>query len=289
MNDIVTSLIYLFVSCIVLIIAKGVYVRLLKYDMYKEIRLENYTAVVPYCGFLLGNAAILAGAFIGPDSQGTFLKELIYYLLYAVLGIGLTLFSGFVAEKLILHKFNNTDEIVRDRNLGTAAVYFGIYLASGLIISACVTGETLAGQPKWYGLVSTLVYYALGMIFLVLFSKLHDKLSPYSLLGEIEEDNAAVGISFAGNIIAIGLILMRATVGDLADWQTGLISYFIDITAIILLLPAVRILLDRILVKGVNIAQEVKNNNVAAGLGEAFVIVAFAIMIFFMVDFTGMV
>ena len=35
MNDIVTSLIYLFVSCIVLIIAKGVYVRLLKYDMYK--------------------------------------------------------------------------------------------------------------------------------------------------------------------------------------------------------------------------------------------------------------
>lgn len=289
MNDIIVSLIYLFVSCIILILAKGLYVRTLKYDMYKEIASENYTAVIPYCGFLLGNAAILAGAFIGPDSQGTFVRELVYYLLYAVLGICLTLFSGFIAEKCILHKFNNTDEIVRDRNIGTAAVYFGIYLASGLIISACVTGETLAGQPKWYGLVSTLVYYALGMVFLILFAKLHDKLIPYSLLEEIENDNAAVGISFAGNIIAIGLILMRATVGDLGNWQQGLISYFIDITAIVLLLPAVRILLDRILVKGVNIAREVRNNNIAAGLGEAFVIVAFAIMIFFMVDFVGMV
>ena len=122
-----------------------------------------------------------------------------------------------------------------------------------------------------------------------MFAKLHDKLIPYSLLEEIENDNAAVGISFAGNIIAIGLILMRATVGDLGNWQQGLISYFIDITAIVLLLPAVRILLDRILVKGVNIAREVRNNNIAAGLGEAFVIVAFAIMIFFMVDFVGMV
>ena len=86
MNSIVTSIIYILVSCIILIIAKGVYVRFLKYNMYKEIRSENYTAIVPYCGFLLGNAAILAGAFLGPESQNSFGGEFLYYILYAILG-----------------------------------------------------------------------------------------------------------------------------------------------------------------------------------------------------------
>ena len=199
------------------------------------------------------------------------------------------LFSGFVCEKAILHKFNNVDEIVRDRNLGTAAVHFGIYLASGLIISACVTGETLVVHGKMYGIVSTVVYYILGMLFLVLFSKIYDKLTPYNLLKEIEEDNVAVGLAFAGNIIAIGLILMRATIGDVGSWQHGLILYFVDLTAIILLLPSISFILDKMIVKAINIKQEIKMNNIAAGLGEAFVIVSFALIIFFMVDFVNIV
>ena len=77
--------------------------------MYKEIRSENYTGIVPYCGFLLGNVAILAGAFIGPDTYAIFAKEYLYYIFYAIICIYLLLFSGFVAEKAILHKFNNTD------------------------------------------------------------------------------------------------------------------------------------------------------------------------------------
>ena len=126
------------------------------------------------------------------------------------------------------------------------------------------------------------------MIFLILFAKLYDMLTPYSLLGEIEADNVAVGVAFGGNLIAIGLILMRATIGDIGTWQQGLILYFIDLSAIILLLPSVRFLLDRLIVKEINITKEIKHNNVAAGLGEAVVLIAFALLIFFMVDFVNM-
>ena len=289
MNSIIVSLIYLFTSCVILIFGKWLYMKFLKYDMYKEIRSENYTGIVPYCGFLLGNVAILAGAFLGPDTHALFIKEYIYYVAYAILGICLILFSGYVVEKAILHKFNNVDEIVRDRNMGTAAVYFGIYLASGLIISACVTGDTLLTHGKWYGLISTFVYYVLGMIFLVLFAKIHDKLTPYSLLEEIENDNAAVGISFGGHIVAIGIILMKATIGDMGTWEQSLVTYLIDLSAIILLLPCVRFVLDRMIVKDINIMREVRNNNIATGVGEAIVIVSFALLIFYMVDFTGLV
>lgn len=288
MNPILVSLIYIILSCSILIFAKWLYTKALKYSMYDEIRGGNVTAVIPYCGFLLGNVAILVGAYVG-DSTMLLRYDLIYYLVYAILGILLMIFSGFIVEKTILHQFDNKDEIVRDRNIGTAAVYFGMYVASGLIISACVTGDTLATYGRWYGLISSIVYYVLGMIFLIVFAKIYDKLTPYSLLDEIEQDNVAVGVAFGGNIIAIGLILMRATIGDIGTWQHGLLLYFIDLTAIILLLPSVAFILDRMVVKSINIKKEIKNNNVACGLAEAFVIVGFAILIFYMVDLVSIV
>ena len=112
-------------------------------------------------------------------------------------------------------------------------------------------------------------------------------MTPYSLLGEIEADNVAVGVAFGGNLIAIGLILMKATIGDIGTWQQSMILYFIDLSAIILLLPSVRFLLDRLIVRELNITKEIKKNNVAAGLGEALVLISFALLIFFMVDFVN--
>ena len=287
MNPIFTSLIYLIVSCSMLIFSKWLFMRFAKYNMYEEIKKGNVTGIIPYLGFLLGVCAIQIGAFVGP-SNTLFRYEILSYIMYSLMGAFLMIFSGYVVEKAILHKFSNVDEIVRDRNIGTAAVHFGMYLASGLIISACVTGETIVAHGRCYGVISTLIYYVMGMIFLILFAKLYDMLTPYSLLGEIEADNVAVGVAFGGNLIAIGLILMRATIGDIGTWQQGLILYFIDLSAIILLLPSVRFLLDRLIVKEINITKEIKHNNVAAGLGEAVVLIAFALLIFFMVDFVNM-
>ena len=287
MNPIFTSLVYLIVSCSMLIFSKWLFMRFAKYNMYEEIKKGNVTGIIPYLGFLLGVCAIQIGAFVGP-SNTLFRYEILSYIMYSLMGSFLMIFSGYVVEKAILHKFSNVDEIVRDRNIGTAAVHFGMYLASGLIISACVTGETIVAHGRCYGVISTLIYYVMGMIFLILFAKLYDMLTPYSLLGEIEADNVAVGVAFGGNLIAIGLILMRATIGDIGTWQQGLILYFIDLSAIILLLPSVRFLLDRLIVKEINITKEIKHNNVAAGLGEAFVLIAFALLIFFMVDFVNM-
>lgn len=287
MNPIFTSLIYLIVSCSMLIFSKWLFMRFAKYNMYEEIKKGNVTGIIPYLGFLLGVCAIQIGAFVGP-SNTLFRYEILSYIMYSLMGSFLMIFSGYVVEKAILHKFSNVDEIVRDRNIGTAAVHFGMYLASGLIISACITGETIVAHGRCYGVISTLIYYVMGMIFLILFAKLYDMLTPYSLLGEIEADNVAVGVAFGGNLIAIGLILMRATIGDIGTWQQGLILYFIDLSAIILLLPSVRFLLDRLIVKEINITKEIKHNNVAAGLGEAVVLIAFALLIFFMVDFVNM-
>ena len=117
--------------------------------------------------------------------------------------------------------------------------------------------------------------------------KIYDKITPYSVHDELEKDNYAVGIALSGNIIAIGLILMKATLGDVSDWHRGLILYFVDLSSIILLLPSLRFILGNFIIKNIN--NDIKNNNVGAGLIEFITITCFALLIFFMVDFGAIV
>lgn len=279
MNPVLSSLIYVFISCIMLIISKFLFNKIAPFKIEEQIKEKNPTPIIAFCGYIVGITFVLIGAFVGPSTQ-SFKYDLLMYVLYALLGIVLVNLSGFITDKIMLNKFSTAKEMLEDKNIGTAAVHAGFYLATGLIVAACVNGE-------YGGLLSSIVYYILGMIFLFIFLKIYDLTTPYSIHEELEEDNYAVGIALAGNIIAIGLILMKATLGDVSDWQRGAVLYFVDLASIILLLPGVRYILGNVIVKNINTA--IKDNNVSAGLIEFVGIICFALIIFFMVDFSALV
>ncbi len=277
-NAVVQSIIYLAVSCIMLFLSKFMFDKFSLFKPEKEVKDGNYTAIIAFCGYMIGMAFILVGAFVGPGAK-SFRLDLIMYMAYAIVGIILMTLSGFVTRKIMLNRFDNAKELLQDKNIGTAAVYFGFYVAHGLIIAACVNGEV-------GGILSSVFYYILSVCFMFIFLRIYDWLTPYSIHDELENDNYAVGIALAGNIIAIGIILMKATLGDVAGWKSSLITYFIDLSAILLMLPTVRFILGNFIVKVIDINKEIKKNNVAAGLIEFTCITCFALLVFFMVDFT---
>ena len=277
-KPVVQSIIYLAASCIMLFLSKFMFDRFSLFQPEKEVKDANYTAIIAFCGYMIGVAFILVGAFAGPSGK-SFRMDLAMYVAYAIVGVILMTISGFVTRKIMLNRFDNAKELLQDKNIGTAAVYFGFYIAHGLIIAACVNGE-------FGGILSSVFYYVLSICFMFLFLRVYDKIVPYSIHKELENDNYAVGIALAGNIIAIGIILMKATLGDVAGWKSSLITYFIDLSAIFLLLPIVRFILGNFIVKAIDINKELKNNNVAAGLIEFTCITCFALLVFFMVDFT---
>ena len=277
-NAVVQSIIYLAVSCIMLFLSKFMFDKFSLFKPEKEVKDGNYTAIIAFCGYMIGMAFILVGAFVGPGAK-SFRLDLIMYMAYAIVGIILMTLSGFVTRKIMLNRFDNAKELLQDKNIGTAAVYFGFYVAHGLIIAACVNGEV-------GGILSSVFYYILSVCFMFIFLRIYDWLTPYSIHDELENDNYAVGIALAGNIIAIGIILMKATLGDVAGWKSSLITFFIDLSAILLMLPTVRFILGNFIVKVIDINKEIKKNNVAAGLIEFTCITCFALLVFFMVDFT---
>ncbi|MCB0313827.1 MAG: DUF350 domain-containing protein, partial [Calditrichaeota bacterium] len=60
------------------------------------------------------------------------------------------------------------------------------------------------------------------------------------LHAEIEKDNVAVGVAFAGVLIAIGNIVRIGASGDFISWEYNLTTFFGFVLFGLILLPVLR-------------------------------------------------
>lgn len=234
---------------------------------------DNVAFAVSVGGYFVATTIVYVGALIGP-SKGIF-QDLIAVGGYSILGIILLNLSRYVNDKCILYKFSNVKEIITDQNVGTGAVQFGSYIASGLIVAGAISGE--GG-----GIVTALAFFLLGQLALVLFTKVYNVITPFDIHEEIEKDNVAAGVAFGGALIALGIILMKGASGDFISWQYNLKTFGLDALLIFILLPIVRIFFDKIIIPKSDLNHEIKNDkNLGAGILEALVMISFAVILFF--------
>ena len=73
--------------------------------------------------------------------------------------------------------------------------------------------------------MTTVAFWALGQAALVLAGLVYEWITPYSIHDEIEKDNVAAGVAFAGALVGIGVIVFHASAGNFISWaseSTGL-------------------------------------------------------------------
>ncbi|MEL6849093.1 MAG: DUF350 domain-containing protein, partial [Bacteroidota bacterium] len=253
---------------------------------------DNNAVSVSVAGYFIGVTAIFIGAFseTSPVAQllddGTrevvdialdrdTLIEFLEVAGYSLAGVFLLLLARLINQKMILTKFSVDKEIIGDQNPGTGVVEGATYVASGLIIGGAVHGE--GGGP-----ITALVFYLLGQLCLVLFAQLYAKLTPYDLHDEIEKDNTAAGLGFAGGLISIGVIVMRAVSGNFSSWAEDLATLGFDILIIFVYLIAIRFIFDRFVVRNSNLNTEIaEDHNLGAGLLEMVVSISFSAVLYF--------
>lgn len=235
---------------------------------------DNNAVSVSLSGYFLGITAIFLGALSGP-SVGIW-EDYTAVTGYALAGILLLNLSRVLNERLILYKFSVDKEIVHDQNAGTGVIEAGIYIATGFIIGGSVHGQ--GGGP-----LTALVFYAIGQVCLILFGLLYDRLSPYALHDEIEKDNIAAGLGFAGGLISIGIIIMRGVSGDFVSWQEDLIALGLDVVVIFVYLMGVRLIFDKFVLRNSDLNTEIaEDRNLGAGLLEMVVSICFSVVLFFL-------
>jgi uncharacterized membrane protein YjfL (UPF0719 family) len=265
-NNLIESGIYLVCVYILFWIGKLVYdLTTPSYSMKEELVEKDNTALaVAVVGYYFGLVLAIGGVIVGPSAGLE--ADLMDILLYGPLAIVLMNMSRVINDKLILHGFSIRDEIIRDQNVGTGVVVCASYIATGLVIYGAVSG--VLG-----GLVTSIVFWILGQLALVLAGRVYNWITPYDIHEQIEKDNVAAGVAFAGALVGIGNIVRHAVEGDFISWAMELQTFGIYVLIGLILLPLIRMATDKILLPGRKLSDEISNQekpNLGAGFIEAF-------------------
>lgn len=238
---------------------------------------DNAALALATTGYYSGLVLAIGGVLVGPSLS--IVDDLIDLSIYGLLAIVLVNVSWYVCDKLVLFKFKISEELIRDHNQGTGAVSAGMSIASGFIIFGSVQGQ---GGSVW----TVIVLWAIGQAILILAGLVYEFVTPYNIHDEIEKDNVAAGVSFAGALVAIGAIVGLAAESDFESWAVNLPDYLGYSVLGLALLPVIRLLTDKVLLPTVKLTDEIARQdrpNVGAAYIEAFSYIAAAFIIYWCV------
>tara|TARA_R110001592_G_scaffold72390_3_gene221232 strand:- start:135522 stop:136403 length:882 start_codon:yes stop_codon:yes gene_type:complete len=269
LNSFLLFLIYLSSSLILLFIGKWAFkLRKSTINFSNElVEKDNLAFSFAYVGYFAGLILAVGSAIYG-ESNGL-LVDLVDMGIFGLLAIILLNLSSTIMDKITLSKFSIWKEITEDRNAGMGIIEGANYLGSGLIIFGAITGES---GNLLFGIYTALLYWVLGQVLILISTALYNKLVPYDIHEEIEKDNVAAGIAYAGLIIAMANLIRNGLMGNFDNWVDTLMEVGYEAGIGIIILPLIRTLVDKILLPGQNLNDEIANQetpNSGAGLIEA--------------------
>jgi uncharacterized membrane protein YjfL (UPF0719 family) len=197
------NLLHILLVLLLMWVGKKIFDFLTSYSLeHQLVKEDNKAITVSFVGYLAGVALILEGVLEG--GEGNLLQELLDATIWGLIGILLLNLAGKINDRVILHRFNNVDELLNRKNISVGVAMAGGYIGSAVIIRGIIIGESLG----WlYDIGLTLFYFVLAQLFFYLSAFLHQIVTSYDFHKEIHENNVAAGISFGSTLAAVGILL----------------------------------------------------------------------------------
>ena len=278
-NELILVLSHLVVSLFLFFLGKKLFSR---QNVKKQlVDKDNLAFALLTAGYFIGILLCIGGAVIG-ESHGLW-NDITALLGYGVLGIFLLHASVWVNDKWILSGFSVRQEILERGNPAAGIVVAASQITSGLLVFAAISGEIEAtNAPLGAGAVTTLAYWIVGQIILVLTARLYRWFTPYDDTQAVKEKNLAVGIAYAGVLLSIGILLFGALFGNFVSWWDTMMLLLEILLPALVFLPLLRYLLARLLFGGRSYKAELIDQlhpNIGVGLLEAAVFVVGAVLL----------
>ena len=270
------------------------------YRIDAEITGGNLAVALRLSGYLIAVILILLGVLYQPLTAGGWFayaaldeaavtngfgfnwelgEEVLRVFLYALAGIVALNLVRVLFDRLVLYKFQLEKEVVEDRNAGAGAAEFGMYVATGLLIAGAVAGDT--GSSEGEAALVALAFFGMGLALLVAFAVFYEFTTSFNIHDEIEQDNVAVGIAFGGNLIAIGLVTLKAVFGDFVGWGESIAAFLVFGVLGFALLYVVRLLIDLVLLPTVKVSRALaEGRNVGVAMVESAAVISAGLVLF---------
>ncbi len=276
------ALAHLLLGWLVLVTAKFAKDRVSPYQLDNELTgNDNHAFGLAIAGYYVAVFAIYLGATRGqalPLDAGVagVVQALGLDFAWSLGGILALSGSRFVMDRSLLIGCRNSEQIIRNRNLASGVVEGCGYLATGLVLSGAMRQT---GGSIW----TTVAFFVLSQLVLILFGRCYQWWVGYDVSQQVVAGNLAAGLAFGLTLIAISVLMLKATSGEFVQWPINLSYFVFDSVAGFLLLLGLRWVTDAALLPDARIAEEiVRDRNVNVGLLEGILAIGNATLILFL-------
>ncbi len=239
---------------------------------------DNPAMGVQIAGYVLGMMLIVASVLAG-EGSGTLLTDARDVAIYGITGIILLALSSSLLLRVFVSK--EVYESVRQGNVAAGITAAGSYVATASVIAACVSGDARGGNY-----VTAMVFMLAGFVALLVITFIFRRLTAYDDIQEILNGNIPAAMSYAGLMVAIGIIVGHAAKGDFVDYMTSFTGFGKTLLAVIALYPIRQFLVQGLLLGsgfslyGGGLDTEIsRDRNINAGIIEAVSYLGAALLI----------
>ncbi|MCU0424444.1 MAG: DUF350 domain-containing protein [Candidatus Kapabacteria bacterium] len=239
---------------------------------------DNPAMGVQIAGYILGMMMIVAAVLTG-EGSGTLLTDARDVGIYGITGLLVLALSSSLLMRVFVS--GTVHESVRDGNVAAGITTAGSYVATAAVIAACVAGDARGGNY-----VTALVFMLAGFVALLLITFIFRRLTAYDDVQEILGGNIPAAMSYAGLMIAVGIIVGHAAKGDFVDYLTSFTGFGKTLLAVIALYPIRQFLVQGVLLGsgfslyGGGLDTEIsRDRNINAGIIEAVSYIGAALLI----------
>lgn len=240
------------------------------YDAAREIAEGNTALALRRGGVQLGLAIAMIGV-LGGDVASSFWMDIVQSIGYGIVAVAFMWTSLLVVDKLLLPKIDNMTEMQKG-NTAVGFVEAGALIMTGLLARASIAGES-------GGLTSSLVFFVVAQVAVLLLVRGYELVQGGTLLERIKEGEVSSGILLGGKIVAYGMILQVAILGDSQTLEIGLRDFVLTAIMGMVLLYAAEWLIDKYFVTHSTVAQCISKNQVGTALQFAMCKIGVAVML----------
>ena len=274
-NELLNSAIYFGASLVLIFLGRVVY-KLFHPKLNTRAELlekDNFAFSISYVGYFIGLILAIGSALIGGEND-LLEDNLLAILVYGIGAIFLLNLSQIINEFIVFNKFKVKKEILEDQNAGTGIIEAASYIATGLIIM----GASKGAEEN----LMVLAYWGIAQIALIFSSFVYNLITPYDIHTEIEKDNIAVGLGYAGSFVAISIVLSYAISFSYDSFLEAIVTAGILFIIALIALPITRLITDKLILAGYDLKTELVEQtkpNVGCGLIEAMAYISTALLI----------
>lgn len=211
--------------------------RSLANDLTKGNPAERLLAVGQVTAIFLVAANAVKTAVKGQD----IVHDMTWVGAFGVAGVVLIGLTGQLGVRLLLHS-RLPAEIARG-NVAAGLAGGAHFVATGIITSRAMAGD----DARELGI--SIIFFVLGQITLHVFVSLFRALTTYDDAEQIAGENLAAAMSYAGAVIAMAIIIARATEGDFSGWGSSLRGYAGVLACVIALYPVRQVFVQMLLLR----------------------------------------